>query len=240
MFAEQRRTAWPDPDMGAANCDLADIYLEVKNTGLLNVSIMAKRILPTRLNIWAWEAIIAPHDQQLVEFVKYGFPMGYVGPVSDTSHIPNHQSAHQFPQQVGRFIEKELNFGGLVGPLAAPPFMQWSHVSPLMSRPKTNIEERRVITDLTYPRATSVNSYIRKNTVMGMTQSHCLLSVDAVVQRLQEVGPEAHMFTIDISRAYKNFRSCPLDWPLLALTWNDYYYLDVTMPFGWRASSGHM
>ena len=75
---------------------------------------------------------------------------------------------------------------------------------------------------------------------MGMTQTHCLPSADAVVQRVQEVGPDAHAFTIDISRAYKNFKSCPLDWPLLALAWDGSYYLDVTMPFRSRASSGHM
>ena len=34
----------------------------------------------------------------------------------------------------------------------------------------------------------SVNSYIRKNTVMGMTQTHCLPSVDAVDQRVQDLG----------------------------------------------------
>lgn len=48
------------------------------------------------------------------------------------------------------------------------------------------------------------------------------------------------MSTIDISRAYKNFKSDPLDWPLLCLAWRDKYYCDVTMPFGSRASSYHM
>ena len=48
------------------------------------------------------------------------------------------------------------------------------------------------------------------------------------------------MFTADVSRSYKNFRSDPLDWPLLVLGWNGAYYLDTTMPFGARASSSNM
>ena len=48
------------------------------------------------------------------------------------------------------------------------------------------------------------------------------------------------MFTVDIARAYKNFFSDPLDWPLFCLQWGEAYYVDVSMPFGARASSCFM
>lgn len=48
------------------------------------------------------------------------------------------------------------------------------------------------------------------------------------------------MLRVDISRAYKNFRSDPLDWPLLCVNWAGAYYCDITLPFGLRASSMHM
>ena len=44
-----------------------------------------------------------------------------------------------------------------------------------------------------------------------MFNSHSLPSVDAVIDCLLELGPKAEMFTLDISRAHKNFKSCPLD-----------------------------
>ena len=59
--------------------------------------------------------------------------------------------------------------------------------------------------------------------------------MNAVVQGVQEIGPEAHIFTIDISRTL----DCPLDWPL-ASAWDGKYYQDITMPFRSRASSGLM
>ena len=198
VFAEHRRDSWPDPDFGSANACLAEIYNSVKATGIPN-AMGARRLIPSSLNIHAWEKYLVQTDQPLLDLIKFGFPMGYVGPVSDTTHVPNHPSATQFPEQVSAFVSKEISLGGIMGPLASPPFTQWSHVSPLMTRPKATVADRRVITDLTYPRATSVNSYIRKNTVMGMTQTHCLPSVDAVVQRVQEIGNSAHMFTADIS-----------------------------------------
>ena len=45
---------------------------------------------------------------------------------------------------------------------------------------------------------------------------------------------------MDVSRAYKNFRSDPLDWPLQCSRWKGEYFLEVAMPFGARCSSMHM
>ena len=112
-------------------------------------------------------------------------------------------------------------------------------VSPLTTH-DSDPNQRRVITDLTFPGHKSVNAYIRKNTVMGLTNTHSLPSVDAVVDRILKLRPGTSMFTLDISRAYTNFKSCPLDWPLLVIKCQEAFYLDITMPFGAHASSGHM
>lgn len=48
------------------------------------------------------------------------------------------------------------------------------------------------------------------------------------------------MSSTDVSRAYKNFKSDPLDWPLLCFKWRDQYYSDVTTPFGGQSPSCHM
>lgn len=106
--------------------------------------------------------------------------------------------------------------------------------------PKRNSEERHIIADLSYPQQSSVNAYIMKNAVWGEARSHALPTVSEFVDRVKELGPGSYMSTVDISRAYKNFRSDPLDWPLLCAFWDQHYYCDVTLPFGARASSYHM
>ena len=137
----------------------------------------------------------------LLDYIIYGFPMGYAGPVSNTVGIPNHTSGTQFPAQVDAFVRKEMSLGGIVGPFTAPPFTEWAHLSPMKTRPKATGDDRRVITDLTFPMATSVNAFIKKNTAMGLTHSHCLPSVDAVVDEVKKLGPDAHLFTLEVARA---------------------------------------
>ena len=93
---------------------------------------------------------------------------------------------------------------------------------------------------MTFPREYSVNSYIYKNTVFGDEREHVLPRIDALVQDISSIGPGTYVSTLDVSRAYKNFKSDPLDWPLLVIKWSDKYYCDISMPFCARASSCHM
>ena len=232
VFAKHRRENWPTSNFGPHHSMLSTIFSTVRDTGLPN-AVGARIVLPTKLNIPAWEELLTGYDDTLLDYIRYGFPMGYIGPTSDLTDTPNHPSVTQFVPQVDSFVDKEIGLGGLIGPFKTAPFSEWSHVSPLMTRPKADPANRRVITDLTFPRHKSVNAYIRKNTVMGLANT-------SVVDRVIAIGPGAFMFTMDVSRAYKNFKSCPLDWPLLAIHWRKEFYLDVTMPFGARASSGHM
>ena len=109
-----------------------------------------------------------------------------------------------------------------------------------MSRPKADPSQRRIITDLTFPRDSSVNAFIRKNTIVWEERTHSLPTVDAVVDRVMKMGSGSYIFTVDVSRAYKNFRSCPLDWPLLNVAWEGEFFMEISMPFGARASSSSM
>lgn len=240
-FACNRKQFWPAINDSEMDNALSVIYEKTRATGLPN-AMKARQLLPSNLNIDNWEKYIddSPDERELLSFIKYGFPLGYMGPTSDTEGISNHKSATDFPIQVDHFISKELDMGGIMGPLVKPPFKEWCHVSPLMSREKRGTSEGRVIIDMTYPPETSVNSYIFKNTVMGAPRDHALPNVDSFVCELKRIGNGAYMSSTDVSRAYKNFRSDPLDWPLLAFKWRDSFYCDVSMPFGARASSCHM
>ena len=109
-----------------------------------------------------------------------------------------------------------------------------------MSREKGDMGKRRVITDMTFPTEYSINAYIVKNGVFVFEHHHSLPTVESLVDIIQEVGNGAYLPTVDVSRAYKNFVSDPLDWPLLCFAWKDKYFCDLSMPFGARASSFHM
>ena len=52
-------------------------------------------------------------------------------------------------------------------------------------------------------------SYIRKNTVLRITQSHCLPSLNALVGRVQEIGSTAHLFTVNICTRLQELQIMP-------------------------------
>ena len=83
------------------------IYEAVQATGLPNC--MGARI-KSGLNLGAWESYADGNtgEMQLIEFLTYGFPVGYLCPTSDTSDIPNNSSTINFPGQVQAFMDTEV------------------------------------------------------------------------------------------------------------------------------------
>lgn len=242
QVAESRKSQWPDflpMARDVVGKDMSLLYSTVKRTGLPNC-LSARIPLKNSLNIKEWRSRLpnTPEGDQLVDFLTYGFPMSYQGPPSDQPNIKNHTSAWQFQQEVDDFIKMEHEIGSLLGPFDSLPFDTWNHVSPMLTREKSEVGKRRIITDLSYGK--SVNDHIVKGNILGTLQPHTLPTVDEVASLVVSCGGTAYLATVDIKRAYTNFQSDVLDWPLLLITWRNKIYLDITMPFGSRISSVHM
>ena len=62
------------------------------------------------------------------------------------------------------------------------------HVSPIMTRERRDSEDRRVIIDMTFPRPSSVNAYIMKNTICSDLRQHMLPTVDTLVADIIDMG----------------------------------------------------
>lgn len=92
-----------------------------------------------------------------------------------------------------------------MGPMVEKPFYPSIHCAPLMDQPKR--DSRHVIADLTFPEHLSVNAYSTKNPVWGKGRPHSLPTVQEFVDKLRDMGRHTNMSTVDILRAYKNFRS---------------------------------
>ena len=139
------------------------------------------------------------------------------------------------------YITKELDEEALIGPFTTPPF-EWVHYSPLMTRPKSSIDhsQRRVIVDLSFPQGQDINSGITKNVYRGQVHTHRLPTTDDLVSIVREVDYDAFLYSIDIARAYRNFHSDPLDWPLMGISFAGDLLIDTTLPFGARNSSFYM
>ena len=101
----------------------------------------------------------------------------------------------------------------------------------LLTRTK-DVGNRRVIVDLSWPPTDSVNKHVTLNydeTEFKLT----LPNIDDITNRIKQVGPTAVLFKIDIKRAFRNFKIDPVDVHLLGLYWQEKYYVDLSLAFGY-------
>ena len=216
------------------NESLARIYDRVTRVGVPNYR-GAKATVPSSLDIPAWrrvEHLIV--GKSLVDCLEYGFPAGFMGSEPPTSGVENHTSARRNPTHVSKYLNTEIGHNAMIGPFDTPPFQPWFRTNPTMTRPKRDSEALRVILDLSYPQGHSVNSHVPCNSLDGAEFKMRLPTPSDFTALIRSLGRGCHMYKVDLSRAYRQLRSDPLDWPLLGIEWEDQFYVDTAVPFGLR------
>lgn len=230
---------WPAPvSQPGINVDRLCIYDSVRRTGLPNM-LSCKIPIHTQLNPIAWEENAVGHvdDDFLIRGVKYGFPLQYIGGPIRVENPPLHSSAKDYLSHIQSYVDNETANLSMMGPFHNKPFDAWFHISPLMTRPKSDPDKRRVIVDLSFPPGKNVNSQIPKNVLFGNLHDHSLPTVQQLVDSVRDRDFKCVLATIDIQRAYINIPVCPLDYPLLGISFRGQYYVDTALPFGARNSS---
>ena len=81
-----------------------------------------------------------------------------------------------------------------------------------------------------------MNDGVPKDKYLGSYFDLKYRSVDHIVDSLKELGTDALLYKIDISRAFRHLRIDPGDLDLLGLK-RDQYYIDGKLPFGFRHGS---
>ena len=179
------------------------------------------------LNIQAWKRYQhLLEDQTLVPMLEFGFPVGYMGNQPPDTKATNHSSATNFANHVDKFIRTELEHKAIMGP--------WYRTNPLMMRPKRDSQDRRVILNLSYPEGASVNAQIPSQSLLDATFKLRLPTPKQIADRILTLGPGCHLFKIDLSRAYRQLRLDPRDWPFLGISWAGGRYVDAAIPFRLR------
>ena len=185
-----------------------------------------------KVDVWA-QQLQGYWDTQLLEFLAYGFPLDFNRDSKLRCEGNNHNSALQFPKDVDAYLQEETHFEAIVGPFGASPIKNL-HYSPFMTREKANAAHRRVIIDLSWPKDASVNLGIDKDSYLATNFDLTFPTVDHITDAIKKVGPGAHLFKIDISRAFRHVKIDPFDLDLLGLRWRDITYVDTCLPFGSR------
>ena len=211
-------------------------YEAVRESGMFNFA-HAQIPLPQPLNIPLWEAELKDYSASyIVNFLNYGWPIGYTATQLPVPHAQNHHSALAYPDAVQKYITTEIQHGAMLGPFSAPPF-DYCHISPLMTRPKKDSTDRRVIVDLSFPRGTSVNDGIPKEEYMGQCYKLQYPGVDSLTELVLKRGQGCLLYKVDLSRAYRHFRADVSNYFMFIIEWGGQYYIDTSIPFGLRTGA---
>ena len=231
----------PQMTPAAAQCypHLATLFASVTATPQSNCT-GAKLPLTHGLHITQWQRLTRGHnDPLLVDHLTFGFPLGFATIERPQSDRLNHPSAQRSPQAVFDYLAEEIKHQAIAGPFDVPPFEPWFLTSPMMVRDKKGSTQKWVIVDLGWPIGRSVNANIPIDMYEGVPATMKLPTPMDLAQAIIAAPPTAHPFSLDLSRAYRQLRVDPQEWPLLGLTWNNQYYFDLSLAFGgcWHAAA---
>ena len=135
------------------------------------------------------------------------------------------------PEVVDAYLSKEVSLNRVEGPFnkSQIPHGQISRFGVI---PKGHSQDSwRLIIDLSYPRAGSVNDGIPKN-VCGLSY----ITIDDAIQQVLRLGPGTLLAKLDIKSAFRLLPVHPGNRHLLGMAWRNQVYLDTCLPFGLRST----
>ena len=140
------------------------------------------------------------HDKELITFLKFGLPIDCKDTGKQTL-ADNHKGATEFLVDVKSYLEKEISKKSLVGPFVENPFGPSARFVPLNTRPKRDSEERRIISDFSFPRGASINDGINKDTYLGKPTNLKYPSINKLVEIIFKKSKGCLFFKRDLKRA---------------------------------------
>ena len=103
----------------------------------------------TRWNLQLLDTLLQGYeDAEVVQWLRYGWPTGRLPtlPLPKKNH-KNHSGATDYPEQLTRYINKEMKYAAVMGPYENIPFNGKVGISPLSTRAKKDSDDRRIILD---------------------------------------------------------------------------------------------
>ena len=120
----------------------------------------------------------------------------------------------------------------IFGPYTNPPYGAFTHVSPFITRDKPDSDKHRVIVDLSFPAEASVNAATPRNVYLNTVFKLQYPTMDHITRRLHGLGWGCQLYKVDLSHAFRQLHTDPMNYPLLCLKWSDRFFSDTCVPFG--------
>ena len=177
------------------------------------------------------------HDPRVILFLKYGFPLGHNGRTGCNEIPKNHKGARDFPKHISTLLNTEVATKATIGPFKNSPFGKSACFSPLNSVPKKDSVKRHLIVDLSIPRGNSINDGIDKDNYVGLEEKLTLPSIDALAEKIAQLGKNCRVFKIDLSRAYRQIFIDPLNIAQVSYVFDGKMFFNCTLTMGAKSSA---
>ena len=194
---------------------------------------LPKPVAITPLNFYIWNMMLSntSYDDSLwlLQGLRFGFDIGLKNP-SLKSASRNCLSAFKQPQIIDKYIQDEIDFGTMLGPLdvfSNPDF----HINRFGIIPKSSPGKFRLITDLSFPHGSSINDFI-PDSQAEVTYA----GIPEAINLIMRLGKGALIAKFDIRRAYRLLPVKSQQCHLLGMQWRGKFYVDLALPFGLRSA----
>ena len=185
-------------------------------------------LMPTNLNIDFWKATLSSYyDHEIVELLEFGWPH----PVNH-----NHPSTVKHASAVQKVINKEVILKATAGPFSENPFDCPIMLSPLLTAPKKNSLDRRLVLDLSFPPEHSVNMMASLLTPFLVSPFN-FACLGSTLHLIQQFGPGCSLFQTDLSRAYRQLPIDTRDYHFLGYSFDDLIFFDTVFALGLRPAT---
>ena len=218
---------------------LIDAHRRVKQSGKFNFEV-CKIPVVTALDIPSWKYwlnVSGHKDVDLVQFLEFGWPLGYSARVLPKGAVSNHSGATVFSRETDAYISNEVELGAMLGPFDSNPLSTELTVSPINSIPKRGSDSRRFIADLSFPNGASVNDGINLEDYLGNDETISYPTVDDYIRMIESHGSGCLLYKKDLRRAYRQFPIDPGDIALQGFKWCEKFYIDCALIMGCKSSA---
>ena len=215
---------------------LVDLFEHVYASGYPNYACCRIPLQNSNLNIARWREMLRGYEDEIIcDFLEYGFPLDMnKNQKLSYNERRNHKGARDYAEFINKYLDRECGAKRIAGPFLNNPLSVRLVVSPMNSVPKSSLDERRVIVDLSWPKGNAVNDGISKDVYLGEVIELHYASVEQVCRMVLEVGLGCHIYKRDLRHAYRQIPVDPYDYQYLGYYWENNMYFDTALAMGQR------
>ena len=187
------------------------------------------------LNIDIWKKKLTNyHDQELLNFLEFGWPLGLDPSIDLDSTLKNHPSSYQFADAVDKFIIKNIANNAIAGPSVLCPFQNDICISPLMTVAKKP-DGRRIVFDATFG-VLSVNNATPRGEYLGHEYDFSFPKIDQFAEIIRNEGIGCLLWKKDLKNYFLQLMADPFNYNVMCFVWRNVLFFFVAMMFGLRNS----